>query len=152
MQPELRKYSLSSVIETETLHILHRIDPRLVVIATIWLLDETVRTDIFRILQYLFRLTDTAELDALTIFNDEGLPITCETAKNMVDDYRKRDDVFSADFLASILIVTAGQTLSEDVLHLFGSWGCRTVFLVARAGSPLLGGPYLYSSRGIFHA
>lgn len=70
----------------------------------------------------------------------------------MIGDYRKRDDVFCNDFLTSILVISAGQTLSEDLLRLFGSWGCRTAFVVKRTEPSVLGGPYFFSSRGIFQA
>ena len=100
----------------------------------------------------MYRLSDNAEFDVLTVINDEGVPVTCERAKHVIDDYKKRDDVFSNDFLTSILVITSGQTLSDDVLRLFGLWGCRVVFLVAPSGPSILGGPYFFSSRGIFQA
>lgn len=70
----------------------------------------------------------------------------------MKDDYRIQDDVISNNFLTSILVISAGQTLTEDVIRFFGLWGCRTVFLVVPAGPPVLGGPCFFSSRGIFQA
>lgn len=71
---------------------------------------------------------------------------------DIIDDFNKRDDVFCTNFLASILVISTVQTLSEDILRLFGSWGCRKAFLIAPSSTPVLGGPYFFSSRGIFQS
>ena len=77
--------------------------------------------------------------------------MTYDVACGIISGYKEYDDVFSAKFLKSILLVTTEQTVAAEVLRLFGSWGCRTVYLIPPKEA-LLEGPLFFSSSGIFKA
>jgi hypothetical protein len=102
-------------------------------------------------IQYPLQLIRSGEWNSLTSISTGKQKLTTGLMQSLVDSYRQRDDVFYGHFLQTILLLSNETNIDEDVRRLFGSWGCRTVFLLS-AAYRTIDGPCFFSSRGVFRA
>jgi hypothetical protein len=69
--------------------------------------------------------------------------------RSTVEEYCSVDDVWSKEFLNTILIFTAAETIENPVLEFLASQGCKTIYVV-HASRSIVKGPFFYSARGLF--
>jgi hypothetical protein len=98
-------------------------------------------------------LKSSPEWAPLTVINSDGLPITRRLLK-MKFDLFAADDVFSADFLPTIILITnqIPKDISGEIVSFLSSKGCKSLYLARPEYPAWSEGPFFYSSRGIFSA
>jgi hypothetical protein len=64
------------------------------------------------------------------------------------------DDVFSADFLPTIILITnqLPEDFGSEIIAFLTSKGCKSLYLARPELAAWSEGPFFYSSRGIFSA